>query len=192
VRGECNPQVKRGIVRKIAWKDDCKLEKDTGEEITTDATSSPLPTLLDRIKTTFTSTKGKKRFVIFVGDGSNDAGVLSQADLGVSFQSGTNLANAAADVILLSSHDPSSSPSSSEARSDLWKVLTIIDLSKSTKHRIVACFLWALMYNFLAFMLSSGILVVWRLEPQWAGVGELVSLLPVFLIALTPPKKTLA
>ncbi|KAF7420923.1 hypothetical protein PC9H_011442 [Pleurotus ostreatus] len=191
VRGGCAPQIKRDVVRQLVWKSECKQEEeDTG---TTESTNQPpsnsYPSMFGCLNI-FTPARATSRFVIFVGDGSNDAGVLSQANLGISFQSGTTLANAAADVVLLSSQ--SSLSDGLSANSDLLKVLAVIDLSGSTKRRIVTCFVWAVMYNFLAFVLSSGILVVWRLEPQWAGVGELVSLVPVFLIAFAPRRKQAA
>ncbi|KAF9497390.1 heavy metal translocatin [Pleurotus eryngii] len=192
VRGGCAPQTKRDVVRQLVWKSECKQEEeeeDAGTESTDQPPSNSQPSMLGRLNI-FTPARATSRFVIFVGDGSNDAGVLSQANLGISFQSGTTLANAAADVVLLSSQ--SSLSDSLSANSDLLKVLAVIDLSGSTKRRIVTCFVWAVMYNFLAFVLSSGILVVWRLEPQWAGVGELVSLVPVFLIAFAPRKKQAA
>ncbi|KAF4568283.1 hypothetical protein EYR36_010293 [Pleurotus pulmonarius] len=179
VRGGCAPQIKRDVVRQLVWKSECKQEeeeKDARPESIDEPPSNAFLSILG-LNWVFTPTRAASRFVIFVGDGSNDAGVLSQANLGISFQSGTTLANAAADVILLSSQSShlngSPFPDDLSANSDLLKVLDVIDLSGSTKRRIVTCFVWAVMYNFLAFVLSSGILVVWRLEPQWAGVGEL-------------------
>ncbi|KAL0953571.1 hypothetical protein HGRIS_004788 [Hohenbuehelia grisea] len=191
VRGGCEPRVKRDIVRALVWKDEC--EQEVKEDIADNGSGQSIPdnsrTFLGRFNF-FRSTFGDNRFVVFVGDGSNDAGVLSQANLGISFQSGTSLANAAADVILLSSqpssHESTSPSDRASVDSDIQKVLTVLDLSGSTKRRIIVCFGWAVMYNFIAFILSSGVLVVWRLEPQWAGVGELISLLPVFLVAFAP------
>ncbi|KAF4586327.1 hypothetical protein EYR38_010602 [Pleurotus pulmonarius] len=198
VRGGCAPQIKRDVVRQLVWKSECKQEeeeKDARPESIDEPPSDAYLSFLG-LNRAFKPTRAASRFVIFVGDGSNDAGVLSQANLGISFQSGTTLANAAADVILLSSQSShlngSPFPDDLSANSDLLKVLDVIDLSGSTKRRIVTCFVWAVMYNFLAFVLSSGILVVWRLEPQWAGVGELVSLLPVFFIAFAPRRKPAA
>jgi len=160
VRGGCSPQMKRDVVRSMAWQGDCEQEEQVDQPSKTE-------------KRWWQIGGGKKKaFVIFVGDGSNDSGALSQADLGVSFQSsGTQMATSCADVLILNS-------------SSLEGISTLIRGSRNTIWRMRLCFAWAILYNLLAFILSSGMLVVWRLEPRWAGVGELVSLAPVFVIAL--------
>ena len=41
------------------------------------------------------------------------------------------------------------------------------------------------MYNTFAILLAAGAFVMFRLPPAYAGLGELVSVLPVVLVAAT-------
>ena len=107
---------------------------------------------------------------IFCGDGTNDAVALAQATIGVHMNGGTDIAQSAADVIL--------------ARSSIADILCLIDLSKATMRRIKFNFAWAFTYNTLAILLASGALVNARIPPEYAGLGELVSVLPVIAIAM--------
>ena len=84
--------------------------------------------------------------------------------------SGTDIAQSAADVIL--------------ARSSLTDILTLLDLSQAAMRRITFNFCWAFVYNTLAILLASGALVDARIPPEYAGLGELVSVLPVVAIAM--------
>ena len=111
-----------------------------------------------------------KATTIFCGDGTNDAVALAQATIGIHMNEGTDVAQSAADVIL--------------ARSSLSDILTLIDLSKASMRRIIFNFGWAFTYNTFAILLASGALVNARIPPQYAGLGELVSVLPVIAIAM--------
>ncbi|KAK0200324.1 hypothetical protein DFS33DRAFT_1375968 [Desarmillaria ectypa] len=111
----------------------------------------------------------QKNVVVFVGDGSNDTAALAQADIGVSLVSGTAIAINSADVVILSG--------------GLKGVLQTITVSRLTWRRIVLSLAWALSYNVLAVLFGSGLLVEVRVQPQWAGLGEFASLVPVLAIA---------
>ena len=111
-----------------------------------------------------------KSTTIFCGDGTNDAVALAQATVGVHVNEGTDVAQSAADVVLI--------------RSSLKDILTLIDLSRATMWRIAFNFGWAFVYNTVAILLASGALVNARIPPQYAGLGELVSVLPVITIAV--------
>ncbi len=111
----------------------------------------------------------QKNIVVFVGDGSNDTAALAQADIGVSLVSGTAIAINSADVVILSG--------------GLKGLLQTIKVSRMAWRRILLSLVWALSYNVLAVLFGSGLLVEVRIEPQWAGLGELASLVPVLLIA---------
>lgn len=107
---------------------------------------------------------------IFCGDGTNDAVALAQATIGVHMNEGTDVAQSAADVILV--------------RSSLTDILTLIDLSKAAMQRIAFNFTWSFIYNLLAILFATGVLVNTRIPPDYAGLGELVSVLPVIAIAM--------
>jgi Cu2+-exporting ATPase len=108
--------------------------------------------------------------VIFCGDGTNDAVALAQASIGVHVNEGTDVAQSAADVVL--------------TRPDLTGILVLMDLSRAAFLRIVFNFSWAFIYNLFAILLAAGAFVNARIPPQYAGLGEVVSVLPVIAIAL--------
>lgn len=111
--------------------------------------------------------------VMFIGDGTNDIVALTQADTGVSVSSGTDVAISAADVILL---NPTNIQKSVE---------TIFRVSESSFRRIVWNFTWSFVYNLFAILLAGGAFVKFAIQPQYAGLGEMVSVLPVVLVAWT-------
>lgn len=106
-----------------------------------------------------------KPVVMFVGDGTNDAVALAQATIGVHISSGTDIASSAADVVLI--------------RSDLSCILTLINVSRKAMRRVVFNFAWSFVYNVFAALLGAGAFVNARIPPEYAGLGELVSVLPV-------------
>lgn len=66
---------------------------------------------------------------------------------------------------------------------NLLDVLVLLDISKAAYRRIVANFAWSFVYNVGAVVAASGALRVWRVEPRWAGLGEVVSVVPVVVVA---------
>ena len=111
--------------------------------------------------------------VMFIGDGTNDTVALTQADTGVSISTGTDVAISAADVLMLNPKNIHKS------------VETIFKVSESAFRRIVWNFTWSFLYNLSAISLASGVLVKFSLRPEYAGLGEIVSILPVILVAWT-------
>ncbi|KAG9189007.1 Cu2+-exporting ATPase [Alternaria panax] len=113
------------------------------------------------------------KVVMFVGDGTNDAVALRQAHVGVHLNQGSDVAKSAADVVLMTTR--------------LHDVLILLDISLAAYRRIVLNFSWSAFYNIVAVLLAAGALVKLgdqvRIKPQWAGLGELVSVLPVVLVA---------
>lgn len=121
-----------------------------------------------------TSSDSRRRKVMFVGDGTNDALALVQADIGVSLGSGTDVASTASQIVLLSSLQAG--------------LEDVFSLAKAARRRIWINFGWAAVYNFGAILLASGVISGKggeraRIAPQWAGLGELVSVLPVVCVA---------
>ncbi|TKA21869.1 hypothetical protein B0A50_08741 [Salinomyces thailandicus] len=108
--------------------------------------------------------------IIFCGDGTNDAVALAQADIGVHVSSGSEVAQSAADVVLV--------------RPSLTGMLLLLDLSRAAMHRVFLNFAWSFIYNLFAILLAAGAFVRARIPPQYAGLGEIVSVLPVILVAL--------
>ncbi|KAL8911107.1 MAG: hypothetical protein Q9172_007729, partial [Xanthocarpia lactea] len=106
-----------------------------------------------------------KPVVMFCGDRTNDAIDLAQATIGVHINEGTDVAQSAADVVLL--------------RPRLSGILTAINISRKSIHRIVFNFGWSFVYNVFAILLAAGAFVRARIPPEYAGLGELVSVLPV-------------
>ncbi|KAI0664406.1 heavy metal translocatin [Cubamyces menziesii] len=112
--------------------------------------------------------------VLFCGDGTNDAVALAQAAIGVHLHAGDNgsgvAASAAADVVL--------------TRPDLSGIVTLLELSDAVARRIALNFAWSFVYNLVAILLAAGAFVDARVPPAYAGLGEVVSVLPVVLVAV--------
>lgn len=114
--------------------------------------------------------KSKQAVVMFCGDGTNDAIALAQATVGVHMNEGTDVAQSAADVVLM--------------RPNLSGILAIIAISKKSIHRIAFNFSWSFIYNLFAILLAAGAFVNARIPPEFAGLGELISVLPVIAAAI--------
>lgn len=99
--------------------------------------------------------------VLMVGDGINDAPVLAQADASVTFASGTELAQAGSDAVILNGR--------------LNALMTLFTVSRKTRHIIHQNFTWALGYNAIILPLA----VTGQVGPLWAMLGMSASSLIV-------------
>ncbi|KAH8725170.1 E1-E2 ATPase-domain-containing protein [Phaeosphaeriaceae sp. PMI808] len=113
------------------------------------------------------------RVVMFVGDALEDLLALEQADIGV-YMKQTTTAKGVSDVILMTAR--------------LHTILILLDISRAAYRRIILSFIWAAVYNVAAILLAAGaftaLLKHARIRPEDAGLGELISVLPVVLVAV--------
>ena len=114
---------------------------------------------------------GKK--TVMVGDGFNDAPALSEADIGISLRSGTDVAAEASDITLM--------------RNDLGAVVGAIKISKAIRKIINQNLAWAFIYNIALVPLAAGVFYPWwglLLAPHFAGAAMALSSVSVVMNSL--------
>ena len=110
--------------------------------------------------------------VMMVGDGINDAPSLASSTIGVSVNSGTDIAGDSADVILM--------------QDDLSKIVSLFSISKKTVRIIKQNLFWAFIYNILMIPLAIGLLKPLGLSitPMIASISMTISSLFVVFNSL--------
>lgn len=122
----------------------------------------------DRIK----ELKKQGKRVMMCGDGINDSPALAISDIGISVNSGTDIARDASDVILM--------------KNDLSKIIDLISISKKTIRNIKQNLFWAFFYNSLMIPISIGLLkpIGISINPMIAGISMIISSLTVIANSL--------
>ena len=108
--------------------------------------------------------------VMMIGDGINDAPSLKTATIGVSLNSGTEIASNAASIVI--------------TNNNLMKINDIISISKKTKRIIKENLFWAFIYNSLMIPLAAGLIGEITINPMIACIAMIISSLTVTLNSL--------
>ncbi|MCI8345493.1 MAG: heavy metal translocating P-type ATPase [Clostridia bacterium] len=143
-----------------------KIAKEIGIER---VISNVLPTQkLEVIK----KLKEENKFVLMCGDGINDSPALATANIGVSVNSGTDIAMDSSDVIL--------------TRNDLNSIINIMHISKKTIRNIKQNLFWAFFYNVLMLPVAIGLLtpIGITINPMIASVAMVISSFTVIMNSL--------
>ena len=114
----------------------------------------------------------ENKMVMMCGDGINDSPALASSDIGVSLNSGTDIAIDSSDVIL--------------TRNDLNSIINLIHISKKTIKNIKQNLFWAFFYNTLMIPIAIGILKPFgiTINPMIASIAMVLSSITVILNAL--------
>lgn len=148
--------------------------KQTAEKIgkeleITEVISNVLPS---QKSDTIISLKENGNKVMMCGDGINDSPAITNADIGVSVKSGTDIAMDSSDVIL--------------TKNDLYSILKLIKISEKTVKNIKQNLFWAFFYNCLMIPVAIGFFkpLGISINPMIASLAMVFSSLTVILNAL--------
>lgn len=116
--------------------------------------------------------KEQHKYVMMCGDGINDSPALMAANIGVSVNSGTDIAMDSSNVIL--------------TKNDLSSILNLINISKRTVRNIKQNLFWAFFYNCLMIPIAMGFFTKFgiTINPMMASFAMMFSSITVMLNAL--------
>ena len=105
-------------------------------------------------------------YVLMCGDGINDSPALASSDIGVSVNSGTDIAMDSSDVIL--------------TKNDLSSIVNLINISKKTIRNIKQNLFWAFFYNLLMIPIAIGML-----KPIGISINPMIASLAMVFSSIT-------
>ena len=116
--------------------------------------------------------KEEGNYVMMCGDGINDSPALASSDVGVSMNSGTDIAMDSSDVIL--------------TKNDLTSIVNLISISKKTIRIIKQNLFWAFFYNLLMIPIAIGVLKPFgiSINPMLASLAMVFSSITVICNSL--------
>ena len=149
--------------------DNDKVAKSIAESIGIDKVVS---NVLPKDKEKYIKEELKDKKVMMVGDGINDAPSLASSLVGVSINSGTDIAMDTADVILMNDN--------------LQNVITLVEISKKTIKIIKENLFWAFFYNIFMIIVATGLLKNFgvSMSPMYGSIFMTISSLTVVFNSL--------
>ena len=114
----------------------------------------------------------KNKFVMMCGDGINDSPAIANSDIGVSVNSGTDIAMDSSDIIL--------------TKNNLESIVNLINISKKTIRNIKQNLFWAFFYNCLMIPVAMGLFKTFgiSINPMLASLAMVLSSITVILNTL--------
>ena len=161
---------KRNIKTTMLTGDNKETAEKIGKELGIDKVISNV--LPSQKSETIKQLKEDGNKVMMCGDGINDSPALTNADIGVSVKSGTDIAMDSSDVIL--------------TKNDLDSILKLIKISEKTIKNIKQNLFWAFFYNCLMIPVAIGMLkpIGISINPMIASLAMVFSSFTVILNAL--------
>ncbi|WP_294975923.1 copper-translocating P-type ATPase [uncultured Leuconostoc sp.] len=158
--------VQQGITPVLVTGDNINTAQDVAEQLgITDVHAQVSP----QEKIGLVTKYQKLGDVMMIGDGINDAPALAQANLSIAIGAGTQVAQAAADAVLIANQLP--------------KIIDFLQLIKHAHTKQIQNLWWGAGYNIIAIPLAAGVLapIGLMLNPM---IGAIVMSLSTIIVAL--------